>query len=183
MEWKNYEDKFDEKSKNTFEWLENEFSKIRTGRVLPNVLDHVKVESYGELVPLQSVANISVPEARVLIVKPYDVSTIKDIATGINQANIGVNPQVDADKIRITFPALTEDMRKDLIKKSKVLAEEAKVRIRKIRQEIQELYKKDSELTEDQKKSYATNLDNFTKKMNTKIDDMYEKKSKDILVI
>ncbi len=183
MEWKLYEEKFEEKANSAFEWLENEFSKIRTGRVSPSVLEHVKVESYGDLVPLQSVANISVPEARVLIVKPYDVSTIKEIAAGINQANIGVNPQVDADKIRISFPALTEDMRKDLIKKSKMLAEDAKVKIRKIRQDIQDLYKKDIELTDDQKKSYATNLDNFTKKMNAKIEEMLEKKSKDILVI
>lgn len=183
MEWRLYEEKFDEKAKVAIQWMESEFSKIRTGRVSPSILEHVKVESYGELVPLQNVANISVPEARVLIVKPYDASTIKDVAAGINQANLGVNPQVDADKIRITFPPLTEDMRRDLVKKSKVIAEDTKVKIRKIRQEIQDLYKKDAELTDDQKKSYATNLDNFTKKLNSQIDELLDKKSKDILVI
>ncbi len=183
MEWKNYEEKFDEKIASAIEWLANEFTKLRTGRVTATVLEHVKVESYGELVPLQNVANISAPEARTLIVKPYDMSTIKDIAAGINQANIGVNPQVDADKIRLNFPPLTEDMRKDLVKKAKVLAEDTKVKIRKVRQDIQDMYKKDAELTDDQKKSYATNLDNVTKKYNTKIDEMLEVKTKDIMVI
>ncbi len=111
------------------------------------------------------------------------MSTIKDIAAGINQANIGVNPQVDADKIRLNFPPLTEDMRKDLVKKAKVLVEDTKVKIRKVRQDIQDMYKKDAELTDDQKKSYATNLDNVTKKYNAKVEEMLDKKTKDIMVI
>lgn len=183
MEWKNYEEKFNEKVQVAFDWLESEFSKIRTGRVSATVLEHVRVNSYGEMVSIQNVANVSVPEARTLIIKPYDISTIKDIAAGINQANIGVNPQVDADKIRLNFPPLTEDMRKDLVKKAKVLAEDTKVKIRKVRQDIQDMYKKDNELTEDQKKSYATNLDNVTKKYNSKVETLLEEKSKDILVI
>lgn len=183
MELKVYQEKFEEKSKTVFLWLENEYFKIRTGRVSGNALDEIKVDSYGTLVPINNVANISVPEPRVLIIKPYDMSTIKDIATAINNANLGVNPQVDADKIRIAFPALTEDARKELIKKAKIIAEDAKIKIRKIRQEIQDTFKKDDDLTDDDKKSFNIHIDEYTKKANSQIEVILEQKSKDILVI
>lgn len=183
MEWKVFEDNFSEKAKNVINWLEEEFAKLRTGRVLPSALDHLKVEAYGELQPIKNIANISSPEPRVLIIKAYDPSIYKDIAAAINaDATLGVNPQIDADKIRLSFPALTEDMRKDIVKKAKAISEDAKIKIRKIRQAIQDEYKK-IELSEDDKKYFNSELDKITKQHNEKIETLLNNKTKDIMSI
>ncbi len=180
MEWKLYEQQFLDKSKPVFDWLQDEFSKLRSGRVTPAVLDHIKVDAYGELQPLINIANVSCPEPRVIIIKAYDPSLYKDIAAAINASDMGVNPQIDADKIRISFPALTEDIRKDTAKKAKAIAEDAKVRIRRVRQDIQDQYRKE-ELSDDDKKYYNTELDKVTKQQNEKVEKLLEEKTKEIM--
>ncbi len=180
MEWKQYEEQFVEKAKPVFDWLQDEFGKLRSGRITPAVLDHIKVEAYGELQPIKNIANVSCPEPRVIIIKAYDPSLYKDIAAAINASDMGVNPQIDADKIRIGFPALTEDIRKDVAKKAKSIAEDAKVRIRRVRQDIQDHYRKD-ELSDDDKKYYNTELDRVTKQHNEKIEKMLEDKTKEVM--
>ncbi len=180
MEWKLYEEQFIEKSKHVFDWLQDEFGKLRSGRVTPAVLDHIRVDAYGEAQPIKNIANISCPEPRVIIIKAYDPQLYKDIAAAINASDMGINPQIDADKIRISFPALTEDIRKDTAKKAKAIAEDAKVRIRRIRQDIQDKYKKD-ELSDDDKKYYNTELDKVTKQQNEKIEKMLDEKTKEVM--
>lgn len=181
-EWKEYETNFKEKSKDVFDWLDNEYSQLRTGRITGAILDHIKVEAYGEPQLIKNIANISSPEPRVLIIKAYDSSLYKDIAAAINASDLGVNPQIDADKIRISFPALTEEIRKDVAKKAKAFAEEAKIRIRRIRQQVQDNYRKE-ELSDDDKKYFNNELDKVTKELNSKIEKVLEEKTKEILSI
>lgn len=183
MDWKVYEDELNAKNEKAFEWLNNEFFKLRTSRITPNVLDHIKVEAYDELMPINQLANVSSPEARVLIIKAYDASVYKNIAAAINASDLNVNPQIDADKIRLSFPALTEDARKDIVKKAKSIAEDAKIKIRRNRQDIHDKYRKDDELSDDNKKNYHNLLDKNTKLANEKIEAILDAKTKDILTI
>ncbi len=183
MLWKDYENQFNEKAKSVFNWYEQELFKLRTGKVTATVLDHIKVEAYDELQPINQIANISSPEPRVLIIKAYDPSLYKNIANAITNANMNLNPQIDADKIRLIFPPLTEEIRKEMIKKAKAISEDAKIRIRRIRQDIHDAFKKDEELTDDDKKNYVTNLDKTTKLHNENIEKILESKNKEILTI
>lgn len=183
MEWKNYEQKFNDKLTPVFNWYEQELAKLRTGKVTAMVLDHIKVDAYGELQPINQIANISSPEPRVLIIKAYDSSLYKNIANAISTSSLNINPQIDADRIRLTFPPLTEEIRKEMTKKAKAISEDAKIRVRRARQEIHDQFKKDQELTDDDKKSYTNNLDKATKSFNEKIEKILETKSKEILTI
>lgn len=183
INFKTYEAAFNELTAPIFSWMQHEFSKLRVGRASPAILDGILVSAYGEEMPINQIANISIPEARVLIIKPYDKSTLKDIAGAINAANLGVNPQVDADLIRITFAAPTEQTRKDLVKKAKAISEEAKVKIRRARQDIQDLFKKDPDVVDDDKKYFQTELDNITKLANKQIEDAFAIREKEIMTI
>ncbi len=183
FDWKKYESLFNEEKQKAFSWLNSEYAKLQVGRANPNILDSVRVEAYGEMMQINQVANISVPEPRSLVIKPYDKSILKDIATGINAANLGLNPQVDADLIRINFPAPTEDSRKQLAKKAKTLVEDLKVKVRLIRQELQDQFKKEENLLEDDKKHFQTELDAYTKKVNAEADEVYANKEKEIMKI
>lgn len=183
MDFKVYEKEIREESKTIFNWLHNEFVKLRTGRATPAILDGILVDYYGEPTPINQLANISVPEPRVLAIKPYDRQSVKDVAAAINASNIGINPQVDADIIRLTFAAPTEEIRKGLVKKAKQLGEDAKVRIRHIRQEAQDKFKKEPNVLEDDKKFFQTELDNLTKEINKEIEAKVLEKEKDIMTI
>ena len=183
INWKDYEKAFNEAVEPAFAWMQNEFNKLRVGRASPAILDGILVEAYGDQMPINQIANISIPEARTLIIKPYDKSVLKDIAGAINAANIGVNPQVDADLIRLTFAAPTEQARKDLVKKAKAISEEAKVKVRRARQDIQDLFKKDANAVEDDKKYFQTELDALTKVVNKRIEDALEIREKEIMTI
>lgn len=182
MEWKQYEKDFNDRCLHVKSWLEQEYAKLRTGKVTGVALEHIRVNAYDELVPINNIANISSPEPRVLIIKAYDASLYKSIAAAINASDLGVNPQIDADKIRLSFPPLTEETRKEIAKKVKVLAEEAKVKIRRIRQDIQDCFKKE-DLSDDDKKYFQTALDKVTKEQNEKTELMCEHKTKEILSI
>ena len=183
MNFKIYETKIREEFELVLKRMHNEFIKLRTGRATPAILDGILVDYYGSMTPINQLANISVPEPRVLAIKPYDRSSIKDVASAINASNLGVNPQVDVDIIRLTFAAPTEEVRKNLAKKAKQVGEEAKIRVRHIRQEAQDLFKKDSSTVEDDKKFFQTELDNLTKELNKEIEAVVSHKEKDIMTV
>ncbi|GAA5414712.1 ribosome recycling factor [Ureaplasma ceti] len=183
INWKDYESAFNTEVEPIIEWMQHEFGKLRMGRATPAILDGILVEAYGEEMPIIQVANISIPDARTLIIKPYDKSILKDLAGAINGANLGVNPQVDADLIRITFAAPTEAARKDLVKKAKSISEDAKVKVRRARQDIQDLFKKDATAVEDDKKYFQTQLDTMTKAINKDIEEALAKREKEIMTI
>lgn len=183
MEWNVYKNEFDKKADQKIDWLYGEFNKIKSGRPNPKILDHVLVEAYGEKMKIFELANMQVVEGKQILIKPYDKSTIKEINSAILKENIGLTPQVDADSLRITFPSPTEETRKQSIKKVKEFVEQAKIGIRNIRKEIQQKIKIDKELREDELKSYEENLDKLTKSWNTKIDQEFSKKEKEIMTI
>ena len=133
---------FKEKMEKSFTSLKNEFQTIRAGRANPKVLDKVLVDYYGTKTPLNQMANFSVPEARILIVQPFDKSAIKDIVKGINEADIGINPNIDNDVIRLVFPELNEERRKELSKDIKKIGEDIKVSMRNIRRDANDFIKK-----------------------------------------
>ncbi len=163
--------------------MEVEFTKVRTGRANPAMLDEVNVEAYGNQTPLNQVALISVPEARQLLVKPFDPSLLKEIEAGINKAELGVNPTNDGQNIRINIPALTEETRKELTKETKSIAEQGKVAIRNIRKTANNDIKKSDDLTEDEKKNLENEVQSLTNDFNNKIDTLLEAKNKDIMTI
>lgn len=165
------------------EWMLSEFAKLRIGKASPAILDDILVHAYDDKMPINQLANLSIPDPRTLVIKPYDKSTLKDIAAAINAANIGINPQVDADVIRLTFKAPTEEDRKVLVKKAKSLAEEAKIRVRRSRQNLQDEFKKDLSALEDDKKYFQNELDLITKSFNKKIEEELAKREKEIMTI
>lgn len=183
FDWKKYEEMFNEGIKPVFEWMKHEFTKIRVGRADPIILNDILFEAYGEKTKINQVANISVPEPRVLIIKPYDRSLLKDIASAIAAANIGIHPQVDGDLVRLTFAAPTEETRKESTKKLKLIADEAKVGVRKVRQHVQNEFKKDVEVQDDDKKYFQTQLDKVTKDFNKEVENLLETREKEIMTI
>ena len=137
--------------------MEKRFSNVRAGRANPSILDKVMVNYYGVPTALKAVANISIPEARQLMIKPYDRSVLPLIEKGIFEANIGLTPNNNGEVIILNIPALTEDTRKEYVKQIKTMSEEARISLRNIRQDINNEIKK-AELTEDEKKSYEEDV-------------------------
>ncbi len=183
INFKIYKEKFDNDFNSVQLWLTNEFSKLKVGKANPNILNDILVNAYDDKLTINSLANLSVPDPRTLIIKPYDKSTLKNILTAINASNLGLNPQLDADLIRIVFRAPTEEDRKLMVKKASKLCEDAKIRVRKIRQNLQDDFKKDSSVLEDDKKYFQSELDNLTKEYNKKIEDLFAISKKEIMTI
>ena len=176
----------EEKMGKTLSALNNEFSAIRAGRANASVLDKVKVDYYGTPTPINQMAAISVAEARILTIQPWDTSTLHAIEKAIQASEIGINPQNDGSIIRLVFPPLTEDRRKEIVKDIKKKAEDAKVAIRSIRRDnIDKLKKmqKNSEITEDDLKFAEKKLQDITDKYIKEIDKAAEAKEKDIMEI
>lgn len=166
--------------------LERDFSTIRAGRANPNVLNNVVVDYYGAPTPLNQMAAISVPEPRLLVVQPWDSSTLGDIEKAINIADIGINPQNDGKVIRLSFPQLTEEHRKTLVKDVSKRGEEAKVAVRNVRRDAMDglkKLKKDNEITEDDQKDGEKKLQDITDKYIRQVEDMTKKKEDEILSI
>ena len=166
--------------------LKEEFSTIRAGRANPHLLDKLRVDYYGTPSPLQSVANISVPEARVIQIQPWESKIIKDIEKAILASDLGLTPSNDGKVIRLIFPELTEDRRKELVKDVKKRAENAKVAVRNIRREANDAIKKlnkNSEISEDEMKQLEEQVQKFTDKFIADIDKVTEDKSKEILTV
>ncbi|MBQ9937214.1 MAG: ribosome recycling factor [Oscillospiraceae bacterium] len=166
------------------EVLKDEFSAIRAGRANPAVLDKITVDYYGAPTPIQQMAAISVSEARVLVIQPWDASTLKAIEKAINTSDIGINPMNDGKLIRLAFPPLTEERRRDIAKDISKLSENAKVAVRSIRRDGLEKFKamkKNSEITEDDLKGYEKQVQDLTDQFCKTIDELAKVKEKEIL--
>jgi len=176
----------DEKMDKVVERLEVNFSEIRAGRANPAILNKVQVEYYGAMSPLTQIASVSVPEARLIVIQPWDKSLLSQIVRAIEMAEIGVNPMNDGQVIRLNFPELTEERRKDLVKEVKKLSEESKVAIRNVRRDEMDLVKaqlKNSEISEDEAKSDEAKIQKKTDDYVAKIDEITAKKEKDIMTV
>ena len=170
----------------TLEHLSEDFGAVRAGRANPQVLDRITVEYYGSETPLNGVATISSPDARTLIVQPWDAKLLKDIQKAIQVSDLGINPQNDGRVIRLVFPQLTEERRKDLTKQVKKYAEEAKVALRNIRRDGMDYVKKlkkNSEITEDDQKKAEKDLQDLLDKYIKNVDAALAAKEKELMAI
>lgn len=177
---------YEEKMKKTILSLDNEYATIRVGRANPKVLDRITVDYYGTPTPLNQIGNITVPEARLIEIKPWESSLLKAIEKAINSSDLGINPSNDGKVIRLVFPELTEERRKELTKEVKKKGEESKVAIRNIRRDAVDVFKKQekkSELSEDILDDILDEIQKLTDKYITEIDNKIDSKSKDILSV
>ena len=176
---------YDDKMKKTIDFLESDYAAIRAGRANPHVLDKLRVDYYGTPTPIQQVGNVTVPEARIIQIAPWDKSLIKAIEKAIMTSDLGINPSNDGNVIRLVFPELTEERRKDLVKDVKKKAEDSKVAIRNIRRDGNDAYKKlaKSEVSEDEIKQLEDELQKLTDKYIKEIDALMESKSKEIMTV
>lgn len=178
--------KYEQKMHKTVEVLEGEFISIRAGRANPHVLDKVTVEYYGQPTPLNQVGNVTVPEPRVLMVQPWDASVLKEVERAILASDVGITPNNDGKALRLVFPELTEERRKDLTKDIKKYGEEAKVAIRNIRRDAIDHFKKAekaSDITEDDLKDLEKQTQDLTDRYVKDIDKHVENKTKEIMTV
>jgi len=170
----------------SFDSLLHNFSKIRTGRPNPAILDDIKINYYGAPNPIKQLCNVSIPDARMMVIQPWDKTTLADIEKAILAANIGIRPENDGNVIRLPHQPLTEEKRKDLVKGMKKMAEEARVAIRNIRRDINELIKKakkDGEMSEDEEKKQLKDIQDLTDEWIKKIDSSEKSKEKEIMEV
>jgi ribosome recycling factor len=170
----------------SIESLKNDFNTIRTGRASSSLFDKIKVEYYGTPTPLNQVATISVPEARLVVIQPWDPTVLNEIEKGIQKSELSLNPSNDGKVIRINIPPLTEERRKEYVKMAKNMAEQARVAVRNIRRDANDSIKKqekDGDLTEDQAKKGLDDIQEMTDKHIEKIDSVLEEKEKEIMEI
>ena len=165
------------------ESFESELATVRTGIASASILDRIEVMYYGFKTPLNQVASISVPEARMLLIKPYEKSTLKDIEKAIVEANIGLTPNNDGTVIRIIIPALTEERRRELCKQVSRYSEDAKVSVRNIRRDANDTVKKNKEVSEDTRKGLEEDIQKLTDEFVKKIDVIAKNKEQDIMSI
>jgi len=177
---------FSRRMEKALEHLQEEFGAVRAGRANAKVLDRISVEYYGSETPLNGVATISSPDARTLVVQPWDTKLLKDIQKAIQTSDLGINPQNDGRVIRLVFPQLTEERRKELAKQVRKYAEEAKVAMRNIRRDGMDFIKKlkkNSEITEDDQKKAEKDLQDILDKFIKKVDDALAAKEKELMAI
>ena len=177
---------YKEKMGKSIDSLASEYTSIRAGRANPHILDKITVDYYGQPTNLQSVANISVSEARTLVIQPWEASLIKEIGKAIMVSDIGITPNNDGKVIRLSFPELTEERRKELVKDVKKKGEGAKVAIRNIRRDANDMIKKQqkaNEISEDEQKDAEDEIQKMTDEFVAKIDTMVEDKSKEIMTV
>ena len=176
---------YQDKMQKTIDHLTGEYQTIRAGRANPHVLDKVKIDYYGTPTPIQQVGNISIPEPRMIQIQPWEKNLLKDIEKAIQMSDIGINPTNDGQVIRLIFPELTEERRKELVKDVKKKGEADKVALRNIRRDGNDAFKKlaKTDVSEDEIKQLEDELQKLTDKYVKIIDDMIEEKSKDILTV
>lgn len=175
-----------ERMEKVIENLETSYSEVRAGRANPAILNRVMVEYYGAPSPISQVASISVPEARLIVIQPWDKSLLSPIEKAIEKADIGIHPMNDGQLIRLAFPELTEERRKDLVKDIKKMAEEAKIAVRNIRRDEMDNAKdklKNKEISEDEERTLEDKIQKETDTYVAKIDEMAEKKEKEIMSV
>ena len=177
---------FEDKMSKTMEVLKEEYASVRAGRANPHLLDKLRVDYYGTPSPIQSVANISVPEARVIQIQPWESKMIKEIEKAILASDIGITPGNDGKIIRLVFPELTEDRRKELVKDIKKKAEAAKVAVRNVRRDANDAIKKAakaSEISEDEQKQIEDEIQKITDKFIAEIDKSTDAKTTEIMTV
>ncbi|MBP5181002.1 MAG: ribosome recycling factor [Clostridiales bacterium] len=179
-------EKVESKMQKSIDNLQENFNAIRAGRANPHVLDKITVDYYGAPSPINAVANIQVPEARMITITPWDPSPLKEIEKAIQSSDLGINPASDGKMIRLVFPMLTEDRRKELVKQVKTYGEEAKVVVRNVRREYIDKMRaanKKKELTDDSLKEYEEEVQKITDKFIKTVDDTCAKKEKELMEI
>ena len=177
---------FERRMGKALDHLQEEFDAVRAGRANPKVLDRITVEYYGSETALNGVATISSPDARTLVISPWDTKLLKDIQKAIQISDLGINPQNDGRVIRLVFPQLTEERRKELVKQVKKYAEDAKVAMRNIRRDGMDYVKKlkkNSEITEDDQKKAEKDLQDMLDKMIKKVDEVTAAKEKELMAL
>ncbi len=182
----NQHKEFETKMQKTIEVVKSDFASVRAGRANASVLDKIQVEYYGAMTPLQQVASISSPDPRSLMIQPWDQSLLKAIEKAIQTSDLGINPQNDGKVIRLAFPQLTEERRKELTKQVKKYGESGKVAIRNIRRDAMDQYKareKKSEITEDTLKDYENDLQKLTDKYCKEIDALVAAKEQELMAV
>lgn len=172
-----------EKMQKVTEQFSEHLNTVRTGRANPGLLNDIEVDYYGMMTPINQLSSITVSEGKTLVIKPFDSQSLKDIEKSINASNLGLPPQSDGTVIRITVPSLTEETRKELVKKVNKHAEEAKVAIRNVRRDVNELVKKDDTLTEDLEKDCLDKIQKETDKFIAKVDEIAKAKDAEIMTI
>lgn len=178
-EYKAYTDRMDK----TLDALRSQFSSVRAGRANATVIDHIRVDYYGTLTPINQIGTVSTPDPRTLVIQPWDKSVLKDVEKAIQTSDLGINPQNDGKVIRLAFPQLTEERRKELAKQVRKYSEDGKVAIRNIRRDAMEDFKemkKKSEITEDDQKGMEKDLQKLVDDYIKKIDDMTSAKEKEL---
>lgn len=178
--------RFDNKMQKSYKNLLEDLGTVRAGRANPHVLDKIKVDYYGTPTSLQQVANVSVPEPRMILIQPWEPALVKEIEKAINMSDLGINPTNDGKVIRLAFPELTEERRKELAKDVKKKGENAKVAVRNIRRDANDSFKKlskSSEISEDELKDLESQAQKITDKYIKEIDKAIEDKSKEILTV
>ena len=177
---------YEGKMEKSLEVLQEEYSSIRAGRANPHVLDKIKVDYYGTPTPIQQVGNLSVPEARMIVIQPWEKSLLKAIEKAILTSDLGINPTNDGQVIRLVFPELTEERRKDLAKDVKKKGDATKVAVRNIRRDANEAFKKmekAGEISEDEQKTAEEKIQKMTDKMIVKMDAAIDAKTKEIMTV
>lgn len=176
-------DEIELKMMHVLETMEGRLTSIRAGRASASLVNGINVDYYGVPTPLQSLANLTVPEAKTLMIKPFDKSCVKDIVKAINEANIGINPTDNGEAVILTLPPLTEDRRKDYVKQAKQISEDAKVALRKVRQDANDDIKNDESITEDQEKAMLDEVQKLITSYNKKVDDMLKEKEDELMTV
>lgn len=176
----------EESMEKALEFMGHEFATIRTGKASPALVDSLDVEAYGSSMKLKQVALITVPEPRLIVIQPFDLSTMKDIERAIHDSRLGINPVVDGKIIRIPIPELSEERRRDLVKTVKGIAEETRVRVRACRRDAMETVKKGQkagEISEDQKLTAEDDIQKLTDQFNKKVEDHFASKEAEIMKV
>ncbi|MBI4565639.1 MAG: ribosome recycling factor [Planctomycetes bacterium] len=174
----------EEKMEKAIEVLHHEFKGVRTGRATPGLVDGVKVDYYGAPTPLKSLASITVPEPRMILLKPFDMSAIDAIVKAIQKADLGLNPQTDGKVVRLAVPALSEERRRQMAKLVKEVGEKAKIALRNVRRDanaVADEEEKAKKMSEDEKKRTRDEMDRLIKEYETKVQDLVEKKTKEVM--
>lgn len=176
---------YDEKMKKALDFLESDYAGIRAGRANPHVLDKIRVDYYGTPTPIQQVGNVTVPEARIIQIAPWEKTMIREIEKAIMTSDLGINPSNDGSVIRLVFPELTEERRKELAKDVKKKAEDAKVAVRNIRRDGNDAFKKlaKTEISEDEIKQLEDEIQKLTDKYVKEIDVMMDAKTKEVMTV
>jgi len=174
---------FEDKMQKAVQFLESQFASVRAGRANAAVLDQISISYYGTMTPLQQVGSIATPDPRSLVIQPWDAGVLRDIEKAIQESDLGINPQNDGKVIRLSFPQLTEERRKELVKQVKKYAEDSKVAIRNVRRDAMEHFKKQekaSEITEDDLKDSERDMQKITDNFIKEIDALTVKKEKEL---